>query len=188
MPDAPYQRLSRWQTFALLGSSSLWLGADHLLLVQHTGYSETYKRFYFSAIQSVSVRRTRTRTIYNLVVGTFAAFFLVAALSSTDEVPALAGFGSIAALLLAVVAINSVRGPTCRVSIKTAVQTVDVPSVSRLRAARKILDHIRPLITARQGELPADPYSSGQSATEPPVASLPTAIVDDLNPPPEPAP
>jgi hypothetical protein len=37
--------------------NTLWLGADHLLQVEHTGYTEEYKRFYFRDIQGITVQK-----------------------------------------------------------------------------------------------------------------------------------
>ena len=37
--------------------NTLWLGADHLLQGEHTGYTEEYKRFYFRDIQGITVKR-----------------------------------------------------------------------------------------------------------------------------------
>ena len=36
----------------------LYLGPDHLLQTASTGYSETYKRFYFRDIQAIVIRKT----------------------------------------------------------------------------------------------------------------------------------
>jgi len=37
---------------ALASYHRLWLGPDHLLAVRSVGFSEEYKRFYFSDIQA----------------------------------------------------------------------------------------------------------------------------------------
>ncbi len=66
MPKAPkdYTRLPgrglRYGGFRLFSRAicTLWMGADHLLLVDRTGYTESYKRFYFADIQAIVVRRT----------------------------------------------------------------------------------------------------------------------------------
>src|SRR5882724_2221817 len=39
----------------LAGVSSLWLGPDHLLVVEIAGITEKYRRFYFRDIQAVIV-------------------------------------------------------------------------------------------------------------------------------------
>ena len=53
----PYRRLpGRGRT--PLGSHSLWIGEDHLLLVELRGFTETYRRFYFRDVQAIILRRT----------------------------------------------------------------------------------------------------------------------------------
>ena len=54
MAEAEYQRLTRAHprsgfAVAFAARSSLWLGKDHLLCIDSTGFSESYKRFYFRA-------------------------------------------------------------------------------------------------------------------------------------------
>src|SRR5213593_2882508 len=92
MGDQEYRRLTRSRVrhtgFFTLAStrSSLWLGKDHLLNIDSNRYTEEYKRFYFRDIQSITIRKTKRREIWNLVlmllllVGGAA---LVQALSST---------------------------------------------------------------------------------------------------------
>ena len=48
---------------------------------------------------------------------------------------------------------NLAAGETCRCSIRTAVQTADLPSLRRIKQAKKVLDPIRARITAAQGQL-----------------------------------
>ena len=55
--------------------------------------------------------------------------------------------------LRAVDRVNLALGPACACQLRTAVQLEDLPSMVRLRRARKILDRLRPLITAAQGEI-----------------------------------
>ena len=56
-PVAPaYRRLTRSR--AGVGSySSLWLGADHVMQLSSTGYTESYRRFYFRDIQAIFLVR-----------------------------------------------------------------------------------------------------------------------------------
>jgi hypothetical protein len=49
--------------------------------------------------------------------------------------------------------INNLLGPSCVCHLRTAVQTEELSSLNRLRRARKLLNRIRPLIAAAQGEL-----------------------------------
>jgi hypothetical protein len=78
MPKAPkeYQRLpgrgslvegNRW--LAVTRSlCTVWMARDHLLLISRTGYTETYKRFYFRDIQAVIIRKTATAFVWNIVL------------------------------------------------------------------------------------------------------------------------
>ena len=73
MPEKEYQRLTRARSRSAFGvvsmsRSSLWLGKDHLLCVDSSGYTETYKRFYFRDIQAVTLVATKRRDIWNGVL------------------------------------------------------------------------------------------------------------------------
>jgi hypothetical protein len=129
---------------------TLWLGEDHLLLLDRMGYTETYKRFYFKDIQAVMIRRTAKADVVNIALAVLALGFVGWALSVTN----LAGrvtlwiLGGVFALLALA---NFLRGPSCVAHIKTPVQIEQVPSWNRLRGARKGLDRIRPLLLEAQG-------------------------------------
>ncbi len=133
------------------------MGRDHLLAVYSSGYSEDYKRFYFRDIQAVILRKTSTGKTTNFIFGGLAVLPLAAALthSLTD------GFGDaisitwwvIGGVVLLPLLSNILTGPTCKCYMKTAVQTEELPSLRRLRRARKVLARIRPLIAEAQGEL-----------------------------------
>src|SRR5436305_8222975 len=84
MPEREYKRLTRARPrakFAVVsaGSSSLWLGKDHLLCIDTTGYTETYKRFYFRDIQAIVIRRTESWKFTSLGLGVLAALFTLIA-------------------------------------------------------------------------------------------------------------
>jgi hypothetical protein len=49
--------------------------------------------------------------------------------------------------------INNLRGPTCACTLRTAVQTEELPSLCRLPKTRRILNLLRPLIAQAQGQL-----------------------------------
>src|SRR5947208_5263032 len=86
MAEKEYKRLTRARvrsSFAVISAarSSLWLGADHLLCVDSTGYTETYKRFYFRDIQAITICRTARRKVWNWslgVPGVICLAFLIA--------------------------------------------------------------------------------------------------------------
>ncbi len=135
--------------------SRLWLGRDHLLLVDSTLVSQDLKRFFFRDIQAITVRKTHTGRTVNIVMAVLTALMCWFGLLVNDDV----GRGIlffIAAVFGLVLVINSIFGPTCECHLQTAVQRELLPSLVRLRTARKTLGLLRPHIEAAQGSLSAD--------------------------------
>jgi hypothetical protein len=167
VPEKEYQRLTRDRSrsefaIAFISRSSLWLGKDHLLCVDTSGFTETYKRFYFRDIQAVILMASKRRAIWNWVFGSPTAIFLVLLLGSlpyTGSTGSNSNLGEIVffAFLTSVFAvallINNILGPSCTCHLRTAVQMEELPSLNRLRGARKVLNRIRPFMVAAQGEL-----------------------------------
>ncbi len=140
----------------------LWLGDDHLLQVESVGgYSETYKRFYFRDIQAVTMQKSRSWIIGNIILGSLTGAFLVLIVSTVPKGPAsrwtgseMAGgifLGSIAFILGLILLVNFIKGATCRCHLRTAVHLEELPSLRRRRNAEKVLARIRPLIELAQG-------------------------------------
>jgi hypothetical protein len=129
---------------------SLWLGADHLLLVDRTGYTESYKRFYFRDIQAVMIRKTAKGAAGSLVLGLLAILFVLWALAVVN-LPGRVTLWIIGGCFAFFTLVNFWLGPTCVAQIKTPVQTEQLPSWNRLPAARKGLERIRPRILEAQG-------------------------------------
>jgi len=189
MAEPKYQRLTRERTpmrfaVASVSRSSLWLGDDHLLFVECAGYTETYKRFYYRDIQAFIIRKTTTRAVWNWITGSLAAVCALAVFGSWRADGLDSGmviFFSIVFLFFAVLlALNNLSGATCACQIRTAVQTEELPSLCRLRQTRRVLDKIRPLIVAAQGQLTAEEVSArmletiqAENPAEPPEPASP---------------
>jgi hypothetical protein len=172
MAEKEYRRLTRARsrrkgplTFVIsVQRSSLWLGRDHLLNVDSSYFAEKYRRFYFRDIQAITIRKTGRRRIWNLVLALLLLFSfglaardLSTALSDGFASPVLAVWFSILAMALLA---NNLLGPSCTVYLRTAVQTEELPSLNRIRRTRKVLDRIRPLIVAVQGQLAVEDVSA----------------------------
>ena len=134
---------------------TLYLAPDHLLYVSGTGFSESYRRFYFRDIHAVTVRKTVNGLLSNVLCGTLLFFCLVGALSTGGAVDWI-GWGIPASLCATVLLINVLRGPTCVCDIHTAVQSRRLYSVNRLRRAARFLGVLRPLLLAAQGQVAPD--------------------------------
>jgi hypothetical protein len=166
MPKSPriYTRLTR--TAGSVGSyKSLWLAADHLLMVNSTGYNEEYARVQLRDIKGFFITDSGRRIWWSIfwgIVAFFSALFMGIALSE-GETPV----GSVILFTPAVIILvwNQLLGPSCKTYIVTGVQTAPLPSVVRRRKFRKILTRLEPLINAAQaGLVPAVPDTPAPSA------------------------
>ena len=117
MAEQEYQRLTwarrRPSGFIAFSAtrSSLWLGSDHLLCIDTTGYTENYKRFYFRDIQAIVIRKTEAWKFVALALGALTgAFSLVAALQKESSL--LYVFGVIASLFAIAFVITVAQGPS----------------------------------------------------------------------------
>ena len=148
LPGRGVRRGSTLQVIATF--SRLWLGKDHLLLVDSNGFVETYKRFSFRDVQAVTLTRTTRRTILNAIFLSCAVLCGLFILLGNEVVTVV--FGILAALLVLLAVINSLRGPTCRCHLTTAVQTDELASLRRVHRANRVISRLRPLIAAAQSE------------------------------------
>lgn len=139
--------------------TSLWMGADHLMQVVGTRFSEDYKRFYFKDIKAIIIRRTRAWATTSWILLGIAVLFmgifgaLAANAGRSDREGFLITGGCIAGFFLFIAAINLLLGPTCVCHLRTPVQEEELPSLKRLRTARKALQRIRVAVEAVQGPL-----------------------------------
>jgi len=166
MTATNYRKLpGRGRTWS--GLCRVWLGEDHVLVVQASGYSETYKRFFFKDIQAIVVQRTHMGKTWNGIWGGLFLFFGILAAVGGEFVTSMVLL-CIGAPFGVVLLMNLILGPMCVLSIRTAVQTEAISALRRLRTAEQFIARIEPLIVAAQGELP--PPSSNEGAlTTPPV-------------------
>lgn len=163
-----YTRLTR-ATTSVGSYRSLWLAADHLLVVTSTGYSEEYRRLQFQNIQGffmLASGRKNSWFLFWLFLGLFAG--IIAAINyAADEKPVASlvflGIGAVGTLW------NHLLGPSCKVYVVTGVQTLRLSSVVRQRKAMKVFARIEPLIADAQRELTASPQPVAQLAEPPPL-------------------
>ncbi len=147
MAERIYHRLpGRGRQF--LNSSTLWEAADHLLLVQSHLVSESYRRFFFRDVQALVVCETKSGLVMTIVLAALGALACVPMAFVPDGW--WMAFVALALLFFLPALINFLRGPTCRCTLRTAVQTQDLPSLNRLKIARKVLARLQPKIAAVQ--------------------------------------
>ncbi|MBV9463241.1 MAG: hypothetical protein JO317_03335 [Verrucomicrobiae bacterium] len=152
MTEPRYRRLARRALGFHPNRQSLWLGPDHVLLVNNHFYTEDYKRFYFRDIQAFASKRTASWLILAGLWALTALFFLWTA-SIADE-----PFEANASLVFAACAggmllYHLVAGPSCRTTLLTAVGAERISALDRVRKVRRVVARLRPLLEEAQGSL-----------------------------------
>jgi hypothetical protein len=153
-PEFPYVQLSG-AFHGFLRKASLWEGADHILSVSGTRFSEEYRRFYYRDIEALIVeRRARWGSLGWWLV--LLIVFVISLFAAGGNGPR---YSWIAALTFAVVLalrLDLTFRRSCRCSIQTAVSREVLPSLIRRAAARVVIARLGERITAEQGNLPED--------------------------------
>jgi hypothetical protein len=126
----------------------LYLGSDHLLLVEQLVLIERYKRFYFRDIRAI----TRVNSARWIVLsGTWGILALLSTSVLLLHQPIATALGTIFVLLFGFASIHGViRGPTCIVRLQTALQSHRIAPLERVREFRKAMERIEPLIRSAQ--------------------------------------
>ncbi len=166
-----YQRLTGRRR-GIAGFSQLWLAPDHILLVRNSRFTEQYRRFALADIQAIVVTKLGDRTPWQ-IVALLAAILWTLALFAVELTLGKFFFGVTGAIAIAICIIDIARGPRCRCHLYTAVSRELLSPVSRVRGARRFLDHIRPAIEGAQGTLAAEKIATLTASGGPPVETPP---------------
>jgi hypothetical protein len=125
---------------------SLWLGSDHLLIIEKSSLfgsiREYYRRLDYDSIQGIFTARTSKSKVTMILVSIFAAIFglLAAGMVSDESWGGVGVFGLITVFLLIILVVNLIRGPSSGMIILTAVRAWRVAPVDRLKVADKVFD------------------------------------------------
>ncbi len=129
---------------------TLWLGDDHLLAVHATGYHETYRRYYFKDIQAIVTRRTARGRNWSFGMALLVLFVTAAALTC-DPGGARTAWVVVDVPIVLALTVNLLLGPTCICHLQMPLSRHELPSVTRLRTARRVMERVRPAIDRVQG-------------------------------------
>lgn len=148
--------------------SSLWIAPDHLLLVRNRGYSEEYKRFYFKDIEAFIVTPSSVGNLISGIITVFTCFpallLIIGVIRQWGSVSMII-WASITTLLLLLLFMHRMKGPTCRTQIQTAVQKEDLTSLFRRRTSQRVIQMVVPLIEAVQGSLVQSQPEAAETAS-----------------------
>jgi hypothetical protein len=114
----------------------LYLGPDHLLLVEQVVFVERYKRFYYTDIQYISVAKSGRSIGFTITFAILLIFSLPFFLGW--QYPVLLGIAIVlTAIFGSLLVYNLMLGPSCLVQIKTATDTAARTSSNLRKAARR---------------------------------------------------
>ena len=142
-----------------LSPSRLFRTDDFLLIVNSSGFSESYRRVYFKDIQSIQVLATRKRMYWLIGAGIggglLGALTIIAAVLDAP-IGLLVFLATLTAVSAIFFSLNLMAGPSCRCVVHTAVQSSRLRMVNRLAKVKKLLEAITPLIEEQQGLIGAE--------------------------------
>ncbi|MDH3999191.1 MAG: hypothetical protein OET90_10185, partial [Desulfuromonadales bacterium] len=146
-----------------------------MLAIDGNTYQERYQRYYFKDIQALTIRLTNRGKILNgaLILATLLTAIITFSVYQTD--PTIETFsmgGIIGGLFSLILIVNLIQGPTCICHIKTPISLNLLPSLHRLRTAKKAIARISPMIEQHQGVLTPDVAAQLQAQRPAPHASV----------------
>ena len=133
-------------------SDRLYLANDHLLRVNSNGMTEHYRRFYFTDIQAVVISLTDWQKVWTAIHLVICALFIIWLLA-VENTAGRVVLGCISLFFGVNFLINALRGPTCQTQIQTRIGAESLPSLKRLRNARRVIDLLSLRIQDAQGDL-----------------------------------
>jgi hypothetical protein len=164
--------------------ASVWLGPDHLLLARTGMFRESYARYYLRDIQAIVVAECPRflLSVRAIVIG----FLWMSGWLFFSLWPA--GFavmwsGAAVALIATWLIVSSAN--SCRCRIYTAVSNQELPSLYRIRAARKFLAEVQPLIGEVQGAVDsnwAQAVEARRAGPDPAAAVRVATVVSEESP------
>lgn len=162
-----------------MGFNTLWLGKDHLLSVDSRIYSEDYKRFYFKDIQAIIGCKMNSWKIINIILAAIALLLLWLSFSVGPAGSIFLKFMSCVFLLGLLVYL--LWGPSWACSLKTAIQTENLPSLYRFRKFKKALRLLGPQIEMAQGNLAISDIKEAASSYRPNISRPSNAVRHSMN-------
>jgi len=172
MPQArsEYKRLPGGRS-RLFRRDRLYLGPDHVLLVRSLSFSEEYRRFYYSDIQALVLqeRPMGNRRLADWVAIGVAVAAIVALFVTGHPV-----WGALLSVVAVAYAWVAVRREDCKAWVQTAVGTAELPSLCRVRSARKAIALIDD--RARVAQTPLPPEELSRALETPPPLPFQVAV------------
>jgi hypothetical protein len=147
--------------------NALWMQPDHVLRVRRYPFSEEYRRYYFTDIQSIVLTELPSTGAYYGYAIAAALVLIAGALAS-----ALHYVLAVLCVLMALpVFLISLRRRNCAFFLKTLVSTEELPSLRRINAAHRSVAMLKAEIQRVQGELSPETLDTQRASIGPSAAA-----------------
>ncbi len=145
--------------------NEMWMAQDHVLCVQGNLVEERYRRIRFADVLAITVKPSNYRFNANLVLlttlGVITLIFALVLFSFRFDPYMTTGWTSYILVIWAIVMLpglillfrNTMLGPTCTCRIHTDIQSLELPSLHRLRDANVVVSFITSAIERAQGTI-----------------------------------
>ncbi len=162
--EKPYRKLMRGRG-SFFGHCSYWLARDHVLLVTHNYFVESYARFYFEDIRGITLQRKRGSQIAGLVCAVVALMVgLSGLLPDMREYDV--GLWVTAGSILLFAVLVYFFGANCSASIQTPSGVSELQGLQRRGKTMKFITKLeQATIAAAAADVAADVAAVG-AATE----------------------
>ena len=152
---------------------SLWQGPDHLLVIEARGfvfpYREVYRRIDYKNIQALTLARTSRfawiTVLLSVVLASFASFWFSMVVNFGWKTPAAIVALPIALVVLLLLLWHIIRGRTCRCALQTAVLSLRLRPLRRIKHALPALEKIESLCRLHQGDVSAEHLAAHDAGT-----------------------
>ena len=128
--------------------SRLYQGADHLLIVHNSGYTEEYKRVFYRDVRYIVAQDSNDQTVQAWLA--VAGFLLCSLFFFFGHW----GLGIVFVFPFVVwFAVNVLRGSTCRAFVNTDVQTLELPLPRRVAKLPVLIAFLNSKLTPDQRQV-----------------------------------
>ncbi len=128
----------------------LFQGADHLLFLQSSGYTEDYRRIFYRDIRYVVARKNNRQHWVTFII--CALTLLIAGSSYLGGAPLMAIMILLVPFVFFLV-VNLVKGPACDCYIRTDVQILRVPTPRRMSKVPLLISFLQTKVPSLESEI-----------------------------------
>ena len=181
LPNSQRHCLGWWTRLFLGPGARLFASQDHLLNIAQPMFQESWQRLHYENILGIVVTRSGKYVQYNIFWAVLVVFCISFGYYFFDTSQSFSSgefFSNLAIFIWCLIIFpvfylctNLIKGPTCTVSVVTAVQPYEIEALRRKKIADQVIPDLERIIRAYQQ--PATPQSPPPTPTSTPAEESP---------------